>query len=590
MLRTATMAVLLLAAASGAQAELDRSRYIGLDEIRPGMKAYCLTVFEGTKVEKFPLEVVSVVRNIGPGRDAILVIGTDERFRHVGPVSGNSGSPVFIDGRLAGALAFAWTLSKDPLYGVTPIEEMLAVGRDRDGDEQARPARLNLSGPLDLEAIFQSVLTPSAPRPGPMVGAANLPVPLAVSLPEAAVEGLRKIVQPYGFVPVAGGSRAQGDIENAEFVPGSAIAIPLVTGDISMSAVGTVTEVVDGRFYAFGHGLQGYGKTELPIGPAYIHTVVASLQMSFKLGDAAEITGMLTRDERAAVYGVIGPVPPMIDMRISVSRYNDPETRVYNCRIAKDDNLTPMLVNAVINGAAEARGDFPPENSLTYEARIRVRGLPDIYVSNVSTDAAISDLTREVVAPVNLLLNNPYRRADIESIDVQMTINRRSTAAIIQSLDVSRNRVRAGQTIEVGASVFQYRQGSRRYTWQVTVPQGVAPGTYKLMVMGPDAYQQFVTQAAPHRFAGGSFDGIMTAIRNVLGIRRDRIYSVLTLPPGGVTIERSEMPGLPASKAALLADAGRALRTQPVQKWIEQQIPFDGILTGSRSIDIIVEE
>ena len=116
--------------AGAANAALAAGRYITIDEVQPGMDAYCLTGYKDAEIEKFPLEVLSVVRDIRPGRDAILVQGTDERFIHTGPVWGCSGSPVYIDGRLAGALTFTWSFSKDPLYGVTPIEDILKVGQE----------------------------------------------------------------------------------------------------------------------------------------------------------------------------------------------------------------------------------------------------------------------------------------------------------------------------------------------------------------------------------------------------------------------------------------------------------------------------
>lgn len=144
---------------SGAVAALgdlwDPARYISLEEIKPGMKAYCLTEYGIAGIEKFAMEIVDVVRNVDPGRDAILVRGTDERFLQTGPVAGCSGSPVYIDGRLAGALAFTWTYAKDPLYGATPIAEMLAVGRG--GASEKRTARggltLDFAAPIDLSEV-----------------------------------------------------------------------------------------------------------------------------------------------------------------------------------------------------------------------------------------------------------------------------------------------------------------------------------------------------------------------------------------------------------------------------------------------------
>jgi hypothetical protein len=584
------MACALLAGGQRALAEMDKTRYIGIDEVKPGMEAYCLTVFEGTKVEKFPLEVVSVVRNISPKRDAILVRGTDERFKHVGPVAGCSGSPVFINGRMAGALAFGWSFSKDPLYGVTPIAEMLDVGKGKYRDERSGAMKLDLSGGLDLDTVWKAAIAPAANRQS-SAGLMELPIPLAVSLPQCAVDKVAQTLGPMGFVTVAGGGTS-GNAAGAkvQLEPGAALAVPLVTGDITLSAVGTVTEVADGKFYAFGHSMLGYGSVELPVGPAYIHTVVASMSSSFKLGDATEVTGTLTRDEQGGVFGVVGKAPSMIDMRVTVERYNDPQSRVYNCKVARNEMLTPALVNAVISGAAGFRGDMPPEHTVKYEATIKAVGQPPLHVVNTSTDADLADVVREVVAPTTILINNPYKKVAIESIDVKVAISRKSTAAAIRTFDVSRTRLKAGETLQASATVQSFRAGSTRYSWNVTVPKGIEPGMYKLSVMGPDTYLKFLLQAAPQKFTTTSFDGVMALINNVLAIRRDRMYSVLLLSAGGVTIERTTMPDLPDGKAVVLADPSRTLRVTPYQHWIEQQIPVDGIPTDSRVVDITVEE
>jgi hypothetical protein len=366
--------------------------------------------------------------------------------------------------------------------------------------------------------------------------------------------------------------------------------VPLVTGDISLSAVGTVTDVVDGRFYAFGHSLLGYGPVDLPVGPAYIHTVVASMSSSFKLGEPTAVTGTLTRDEQGGIFGVIGKTPSMIDMRITVERYNDPEKRVYNCKVARNENLTPTLVNSVITGASYYKGELPPEHTVKYDAVIKVQGQPAIHASNVSTDSDVMDVAREVVAPTTILINNPYKKVTIESIDVRISISRKSAAGAIRSLDVSRTRLKAGETLQAAATLQSYRAGISRYTWQVQVPKDVPAGTYKLMVMGYDTYLKFLVQAAPQKFTTTSFDGVMTMINSVLSVRRDRMYSVLLLPTGGLTIERSALPDLPDGKAAVLADPSRTLRVLPYQHWVEQQIPVDGVPSDAKGVDVTVEE
>ena len=163
----------------------DPAKYISIDEIQPGMEAYCLTVYKGTEVEKFPMEVLDVVRNIMPGKDVILVQGTDERFIHTGPVAGCSGSPVYVKGRLAGALAFGWLYSKDPLYGVTPIKEMLRVREDKTTgqDTQEMGFAFDFSKPIDFEEIDRQIINTLASRKNDPAGPTTLPCPLIASGP-----------------------------------------------------------------------------------------------------------------------------------------------------------------------------------------------------------------------------------------------------------------------------------------------------------------------------------------------------------------------------------------------------------------------
>lgn len=173
---------------SGLEGIWDAGRYISVDEVRPGMEAYCLTVYKGTEVEKFGLEVLSVVRDYGPGRDAILVQGTDERFIRTGPVAGCSGSPVYIDGRLAGALAFGWFYSKDALYGVTPFEEMLRVGRSGGGKDGAVKGggagggySFDFSRPIDFAEVEREIASRGFLPSADFGGASMLPCPVVTS-------------------------------------------------------------------------------------------------------------------------------------------------------------------------------------------------------------------------------------------------------------------------------------------------------------------------------------------------------------------------------------------------------------------------
>jgi len=263
----------------------DPAKYISLDEIKPGMEAYCLTEYGVAGIEKFGMEVVDVVRNMNPSsspgsRDAILVKGTDDRFIHTGPVAGCSGSPVYIDGRLAGALAFTWSYAKDPLYGATPIAEMLAVGLGGDSQKRAGQGGLvfDYTVPINFAEIDRQFRNSLLKASHGLRGTNHLPCPLITSgLPAEVCEQLSEAVEPFGFVVVAGAASTGADVEageKAQLVPGSYIAVPFVSGDISMSTSGTVTEVIGDKVYAFGHFLLGYGRIDLPLARAKVHTVL----------------------------------------------------------------------------------------------------------------------------------------------------------------------------------------------------------------------------------------------------------------------------------------------------------------------------
>jgi hypothetical protein len=238
----------------------DPAKYIDLDEIKPGMEAYCLTEYGVAGIEKFGLEVVDIVSDFEPGLDIILVNGTDERFIHTGPVMGCSGSPVYINGKMAGALAYAWPYAKDPLYGVTPIAEMLKVGLGGQvsGSGQSAGQRLSVfdfSKPIDLTEVDRQFRNELIKRSRNLSGASPLPCPLITSgLTSGVCEQLDEMFKPFGMMVVAGGgsgSNTDVSAENVQMVPGATLIVPLVSGDINLAVSGTVTEVRDDKVYGF---------------------------------------------------------------------------------------------------------------------------------------------------------------------------------------------------------------------------------------------------------------------------------------------------------------------------------------------------
>jgi hypothetical protein len=590
----------------------DSAKYISLDEIKPGMEAYCLTEYGVAGIEKFGMKVVDVIRNINPSsspgsRDAILVKGTDERFIHTGPVAGCSGSPVYIDGRLAGALAFTWSYAKDPLYGATPIAEMLAVGRGgRAGISEQRAGQVDLgidfTAPIDFAEFDRQFTNSLVKSSHGLRGANHFPCPLITSgLPAEVCEQLSAVVEPFGFVVVAGGGSGVDNnvagVEKARLAPGACLAVPMVSGDISMSISGTVTEVIGDKVYAFGHFLLGYGQIDLPMATAKVHTVVSNMASSFKLTSMLETVGAVTDDEATGIVGKIGVEAKMIPLTIRIDRYNDTERRLYNCRLMNNRMLTPFYLRMVVAGAAFQFGDLPLEHTIEYEVDIGIKdavlGTPygeSVTFENVSSGMGLNEVVTECYSSIGLLMNNPYGEVDIESIDIDIRIMPGSVVSHIWSVDLSDSKVKAGRSIEISAVLESVLAGKKQYQWSLEIPEDLREGKYELTICGQRDYERFLLKAVPHRFIAQSLPSLIEALNNSLQIDRDKLYCLLALPSGGVIIEKAELPDLPATKALLLQDTKRALRIRPYSHWLERNLETGTIVIDKKVLQITVEK
>ncbi|MDH4238893.1 MAG: hypothetical protein OEW48_04975 [Phycisphaerae bacterium] len=580
---------------SATEGAWDPAKYIGIDEIRPGMKAYCLTCYSGTKIEKFDMDVISIIRNYEPGRDSILVQGTDERFIHTGPVWGCSGSPVYIEGRLAGALATAYTYSKDPLYGVTLIKDMLRVGGV--GRPNASAAQygysLDFSRPIDFAQIDKQITTPHFRGKRSLAGAAALPCPLVTSgLPAQVTEQLNAMVEPFGLAVVSGvggGAGVNKDL-NVQLAPGSCLVVPLVAGDITMEAVGTATEVVGDKVYGFGHSFLGYGQVNLPMATGQVHTVVSSIARSVKLASAIKTVGALTRDESPAVFGRIGAKPHTFPLTITIDDYRDSGKQVYNCQVAHNKSLTPMLLRSTVSGAGMRFGDLPPDHTIEYKVAIGVEGAEPITFENVSTDMGLLEMLMESISPVTMLMNNPYKRVDIKSVDFDVRILPKSIVSHIWSVDLSGSTVKAGRNLDIEVVLESVLAGMKKYQCSFQIPSTLAPGRYELTICGGYGYEMFLRKAATYKLVALDLDSLMEGLRYLLSIDRGKLYCILALPPGGVAIEKAELPDLPATKMLILQNPKRTLRIQPYPHWLEKSFDSGTVVIDRKTIQITVEK
>jgi hypothetical protein len=550
-------------------------------------------------IEKFALEVVDVVRNFDPGLDVILVNSTEERFIHTGPVAGCSGSPVYINGRLAGALAYAWPYAKDPLYGVTPISEMLKVGLGGQtaGSNQSAGqgwSIFDFSNPIDLNEVDRQFRNELKKRSSNLSGASPLPCLLVTSgLTSGIHDKLDELFKPFGMMVVAGGgsgSNPDGSAEKGKLVPGSCLTIPLVSGDINLAVSGTVTEVRNDKVYGFGHSYLGYGPVDLPMATGKVHTIVSNMYRSFKLTSVLEDVGALKMDESMAVLGQIGAKAKTIPLTIRIDRYNDTEKRLYNCQVANNRMLTPMLLQATLAGAAFQLGDFPPDHMVEYQVNIGLEDDKSIKFENVSTARGVNDLIIESAGSVAMIMSNPYEEIDIQSVDYDIRIVPRSIISHIWSLDLSDSKFKAGENIDMEVIVESVLAGKKKYKCSLEIPEDLAPGKYDLTVCGASDYQRFLVKSTPYKFMAQNASALIEALNYSLSVDRDKLYFILSLPPGGIALEQAELPDLPATRVLVLQNAKRTLQVRPYQHWIEKSLKTGTVIIDKKALKITVEK
>jgi hypothetical protein len=378
--------------------------------------------------------------------------------------------------------------------------------------------------------------------------------------------------------------------KDAQLVPGACLVVPLVTGDITMEVIGTVTEVAGDKVYGFGHSFLGYGPVDLPMATGQVHTVVSSTVRSFKVASMLEIVGALTMDESAAVLGRIGAKARMIPLTMRIDRYNDPETRVYNCQVVDNRLYTPLVLRYAVAGAALYLGDLPPDHMIEYKVSIGLEGADHITFENVSTGAGLMEMIIDGTVPVALLMNNPYEKVDIESIDFDVRIMPKNIISHIWSVDLADSTVKAGQKLQIGVVVESFLAGKKKYQYSLKIPDELAPGRYDLIITGGYGYEKFLRKAASYRFVPQNLATLIEAMNNLLTIKRDGLYCLLVLPPGGIALEKAELPDLPATKALVLQDAKRTLRTQPYQHWLENSLTTGTVVIDEKVMRITVEK
>lgn len=603
-----TILALMVSSTGGAPTPPDPNRYIPIDEIHTGMKGYGLTVFHGTCPERFDVEVVSVMRNYQPHQNAILVRCLDKRFDVARGVQGCSGSPVFFNDRMAGAMAFGWSFSAEPLYGVTPIAEMLDVRRAaQSATGGSTPQRRGLT----LDRTFYQRLMSREMLTGAQLREIVIRSGLVASRRklDAGLESLPALMILGGFQPslltdmesalgsldlqIAPASMPSGDIneENActGLVPGGTVTIPLITGDMNGAVLGTVTEVVGDQVYAFGHAWNGDGPVNWPMAAGYIHTFVSRQNISFKLGQAREIVGALQADEAAAVFGTINAPVTMIPVQATVNwKYRNTQES-FSMRIAQDEKADPILAAMVGANVLMQKGDLPRHHTLRYKIRMTFDSVAPLEYEAVSSDAGPMAVVGDILVPLSLLLGNPWKPVKLTGLDLTAEIEDKDCLAAIFDARMEKRLYRPGETVRVVLTLEPLRQERRQVELSLVLPDDLPAGTYRIQVGSANTLRMQMAQSAPYLYDNPlTIEDLHRIIQDRFLAHEDRLYMVAQVGHAGVSLDNEPLPYLPGSRTMLLNDVSRKNKTGTFSKFIYSELPTPFMVMGDESFQIQV--
>ena len=549
-------------------------------ELRRGMSGFGLTTFQGTEIDTFQVEILGVLKGaLGPRMDMILARLSGGPLEYTGLIRGMSGSPVYIDGRLIGAIAYGWYFSKDPIGGITPIAHMLEVATR----EHPTPSQYGKALKLDEETtrlLGGGGVSTLVPLGVPIAVAGFSPKGRQVLRDALDAPGIQLLDSPAGQVLPD---------QEAPFAPGASLAVQLIRGDYSAAAIGTLTWVGNGRFVGFGHPLFLLGATNLPATGAYIHQVIPIQTASFKLGTPAGAMGAVHQDRLPAIAGTLGATPDMLPVQVALrSAAGDHDFR---CEVLRHPELSAVFVRSVLLNSLEATEKLFGDATLRVRSHIaladgRTVEREQVYSSGVAGLSAVID----AVQPVNVLLSNPFTGLALDSLHFELEIGESLAQARITGLRLSPPDPKVGQRVSLQATLQPYRAEPVTEHIELDLPVHLEPGPFVVRIGSGVTSTSWEAARRPDAFVPRNASDLLALLERT-GAADELVVEVFRAGLG-FTVDGRELPWLPPSALAVLSADRSAGHLGPVQGEVVHRhiLTTDYVLFGEQSLDMTLRK
>ncbi len=453
-----------------------------LKNLQPGMHGYAKTVFYGTKIEKFSVEIISIMKNRGLESDMILIKTGGPLIEETGGIAaGMSGSPVYIDDKLIGAIGYGWQDS-DHRYGlVTPIEEMLPL-LDDNKDGELVESQIDLADSL-----------------------ARTNTPLMVSgLQGRALKRFEEEMQKIGLDVKPSSGIKKEDTSETWPEPGDAIAVQLVRGDINVASIGTLTYLKGNQLLAFGHPFRNVGEVDYLLSKAYIDGVIPSQTQPFKLGAPFnKLIGAITTDRGAGIAGQLQKFPRIIPLHIRIKDESSGRVEEVAVQIVNDENLLTSMANNVALQAVDSTLDRIGSGTAQMEVKIMGNGLPDLEMKDANMYYSLNDIGSMALVDfysiLDLITRNPFKKVNIIDIRLDLTFNQKDQVALVEEAKILNEEVWPGDIVEVEVTLHPYRADTFKKVIKLNLPEDINPGLATLFIDGGSTgqYSQTTIEAEP---------------------------------------------------------------------------------------------
>ena len=564
--------------------------FFPVDQVRAGQLAIGKTVFHGTEVEEFEIEILGVLENFaGPKSSVIFGKLSGGPLARTGVMSGMSGSPVYIDGRLAGAVALMFPFSKEPLAGIRPIGEMVA------GFEEGTPSSSPLAaGPLDdwrELAGMPRVALPEASESASQFQPIATPVSFG-GFSERTLEVFGERFRRLGLRPLQGAGGSLRDDAGGPLEPGSMISVGLIRGDMTMSASGTITHIDGDRVLAFGHRFMSAGDTQMPMMRASVMTLVPNLNASFKLSGIGPLIGEVSMDRQAGIAGRLGPGPAMVPCKVRIVSPAGP-IEEYSFEVVRDNLLTPMLLEtALFSSISVTERSLGPLTIRVRGSAAFTDGLPRLVLDDIYTGAAavgqIAALS--TVAPLAYLLETGHAGVEIESVDLEVEPVPADRYTDLVRAWLSKTQVRPGETVQIHFAAKGPDGQEEIRTLPYEVPVSMPAGTVEVTI--GDAV---TANLAEWRglLGGRKVRDAADTIRFLNNLRgSDDAYLRVWRRKRSLWLHSDKLPAPPASLHAVLSTAegrGSGATAELTTTLADQRIGgFDGVVRGRIDLRFVV--